>query len=75
MSPLSEGIDSQGLGGSHGSSSFRFSNNEAKLVSTAIVDEDEELKMILQVCGELRRVSDQGGASGRDFSTFYHTKY
>ena len=34
--PLCEGIDSQGLGGSHGSSSFRFSNSDAKLVSTAI---------------------------------------
>lgn len=36
MPPHSEGIDSQGLGGTYRSSNFNFSNNEAKLVSTAI---------------------------------------
>ena len=34
--PLCEGIDSHARGGSHGPSSFRFSNSDAKLVSTAI---------------------------------------
>lgn len=31
-----EGMDSQVVGGSHGSSTFNFSNNDVKFVSTAI---------------------------------------
>lgn len=35
--PLSEGMDSQGLGGSHGSSTFSLFRRDLKSVSTAMV--------------------------------------
>lgn len=40
-SPLSVGMDSQGLGGSHGSSSFKLFKSDAKSVSTDMVNEED----------------------------------
>lgn len=45
--PLSEGIDSHGLGGSHGSSTFSFSQSEAKPDFTAILNLTHSIQSVV----------------------------
>lgn len=50
--PLSVGIDSQGLGGSHGSSTFKLLKSEVKSVSTAIVAGEDNAGNIVDAGGD-----------------------